>query len=520
MARVRDGLRLLTRAAPWAPLLLVCAMLCAPLLLVEVPPLLDYPNHLARLFVAASPGDPLLAKMYAPHWAILPNLAVDLLAPPLFLLFPVHVVGRILVGLGLLLPVLGCFAYHRAVFPRAVSGGSGWWPLGAGLVAYNAALLMGFLNFVIALGLALLLAAIWIESRGRRPAGTLAIAAAGALLLFVCHLMGLVLFAVLVIAHEAEQAWREMQQGRNGRPAARLLAIGAVMAVPAALFLAAPFQQAEGTTAWLSLPQKLVQAMFPVMNYSFPLDLVTAVLLSGLVLLLLVTRWGVVPLHCAAALLVLGLLWAVAPYGWKGTWALDARFAVMVGFMVFAAIDPARMPRRAAQAAAALLGGLFVLRMALLAFAWHGHAGVLAELRQVIAAVPAGATVDVTTVTPAEAPAYWRRSPGARLLWDGSALDAHMAALLPIERRAFYPFLFADPAQQPMVMRPEYRALADSADGIRPHRDVAASTCGFEFLLLLDAGGDSDLANYGGGRFELVRANDTAALFKVRPCRG
>ena len=34
-------------------LLGLCAILLAPLLLVDVPPLLDYPNHLARLFVLA-----------------------------------------------------------------------------------------------------------------------------------------------------------------------------------------------------------------------------------------------------------------------------------------------------------------------------------------------------------------------------------------------------------------------------------------------------------------------------------
>ena len=49
----------------WA-LALLCLILLAPLTLVDVPPLLDYPNHLARAVVLASAGtDPILSSMYS-----------------------------------------------------------------------------------------------------------------------------------------------------------------------------------------------------------------------------------------------------------------------------------------------------------------------------------------------------------------------------------------------------------------------------------------------------------------------
>ena len=58
--------------------LAVCLALVAPFFAVDVPPVLDYPNHLARLYVLAfGASDPVLRTMYAPHWQIVPNHAID-----------------------------------------------------------------------------------------------------------------------------------------------------------------------------------------------------------------------------------------------------------------------------------------------------------------------------------------------------------------------------------------------------------------------------------------------------------
>ena len=44
----------------------------------------DYPNHLARMFVITHIAtDPILARMYEVNWNVVPNLAMDLIVPPL-----------------------------------------------------------------------------------------------------------------------------------------------------------------------------------------------------------------------------------------------------------------------------------------------------------------------------------------------------------------------------------------------------------------------------------------------------
>src|ERR1700749_2260781 len=109
----------------WAILSGLCLMLLFPLFAVDVPPLLDYPNHLARVFVLASlPQDTVLATYYAANWSVIPNLALDLIAPPLIHVLPVNVAGRLLIAVSILLPVLGAVAYNTAL-------GGRWWSLGA-----------------------------------------------------------------------------------------------------------------------------------------------------------------------------------------------------------------------------------------------------------------------------------------------------------------------------------------------------------------------------------------------------
>ena len=52
-----------------------------------LPPLFDYPNHLARLGLLTEGGD----QFYRVVWAPLPNLAEDLIVPPLARLMPLEV---------------------------------------------------------------------------------------------------------------------------------------------------------------------------------------------------------------------------------------------------------------------------------------------------------------------------------------------------------------------------------------------------------------------------------------------
>ena len=497
----------------WA-LAALCLILLAPLALVDVPPLLDYPNHLARATVLAFGGsDPILSKMYAPHWTIIPNLGTDLILPPLLQILPVHVAGRIVVGIVILLPVIGTVAYSRATF-----GTRSAWPFASGLIAYNATVLLGFLNFVAAIGIALLLAASWIAWREQYPRSTVALAAIGSVALFFCHLVGLVFFYLLTAAYEMELLW--FHRGRRNVVLMRLVAVLPLMAVPLGLYLSSALAPMATETEFTPIAEKTRQLLFPFANYNLPLDIATGCIVVGFLIACVATRRCRVTPSSGLALLLVAGLYLVSPFAFKGTFFLDTRITIMLAFLLFAAVLPT-LPRLATYSAVMIFIALFSIRIAVVGSAWYGHRHDVAGIRAAIATVEPGARVVIASVSPEEAPAYWRDGPSSRMISYGIRVDYHLPALLLIERRAFWPFLFDNPSQQPVVTLEPYRALADRAGSIADSGALAVpgkvDLCGFDYLLLLEAGGERDVMHFAADRLLPLFQSDIAALYRVRP---
>ena len=504
-------------AAWWTALASVCVVLLLPLTLVDVPPLLDYPNHLARAYLLAfGPGDPVLSHMAVSHWAIIPNLAIDVLLPAAMRVWAVHDAGRIVLGVIVVLPLLGCAALAGAVFGRR-----SWWALASGIAAYDQLFLLGFLNFQLSVGLALLFAAAWARWRTSRPGLTALGGVAATALLFACHLMGLLFYLALVAALE----WREaIRSGRHlARAAGRVLPL---LPVPLILYAVSPLGRQAADTGWWTAEYKLVHIATAFLNYDGGLDGATALLFTGFLTACAATGRLLMP-PAAVSLAALGALYLASPFSFKGTSFLDVRFAVMFGFAAFALLQP-RLSRRAGAAVGACAGVLFVARMLALCVVWHGHAAELAELRDVIAPVRPGERVLVATVAESDAPDYWRQAHGQSTS-DGTRIDLHVGALLTIERHAFWPFLFADPTQQPIRLLPPFRELAEQTRNIPNARqlngrgltsaDLAAFPiatrweCCYDHVLLLHAGA---LPGFSTPRLVLERGGAYAALYRVR----
>jgi hypothetical protein len=516
-----------TPIAWWSTLIVLCSTLLMPLAVVDVPPLLDYPNHLARAYALAwGQQDAFLSRMYAPHWAIIPNLALDLVLPPLLWIMPVHIAGRILLAVALLLPVIGTVLYSNAIFGRR-----SYWSVAVCLVACNGFFLLGFINFQLGIGLALVCAAAWMARREAHPAATVAIGAICAVLLFFSHLMGLLFFLILLGSYEIERAWVSCRQGGPlivvvARRAVWLLP---VVAPPLALYVVSAFADVENRIVWETGHEKLIRAAMSLVNYNLPLDMVSASLLAAFLLTCAGLRLIRVPLRSAVALGAVGGLFAVAPFGFKGTGYIDARFAVMFGFLVFAGVRPVRLPDRAALLVAVAVVALFGVRTAQVAVVWYAHNRDLAELRDAMSVVEPGsrvllALVDAKEVGPGQG-TFLRR----QYLSDGTRLDAHTAALLLIERHAFWTFLFAEPTQQPIRLRSPYRDIAARTIGIPDIRLLSAHSpvardlptfpmegrwsCCYDYVLLLEAGARPDFSDRN---LELLQKSDYASLFRIR----
>nr|WP_294543698.1 hypothetical protein [uncultured Rhodopila sp.] len=521
----------------WGAMLAVAMALLAPLFAVEIPPLLDYPNHLARLFVLANlPQDPVLSRMFMANWQIIPNLAIDVLFTPLIHVMQANTVGRVMLGFILLLNLAGVAAYHRVVF-----GSLSLWTAASALVGFNGIFLLGFLNYEIAQGLALVAAAAWIALHEERPVAAALLGVAAVVVLFFCHLMGVLIFLLLIGSAEAAFLWPRIRRPELPavilRPVAMLLPpIGATLL----LYALSALSQHGGNTTWMAWKSKLVFSLMPFMlNYVFWLDVLTSGIVAGFLAGCLLTGHGRVAPKAVVAIAVLAVAYPLVPSFFKGTGLADTRIPVIIGLLIFAGIRPERLSRHAESLAMCGFALLLLVRISLVAFVWHAHGAEVADIRRAIAPVAPGEKVAVISVPDedhpkpdsldtTEFPSHWR-AVGRRHL--GRDYDLHIASLLITERRAFWPRLFVDPVQQPLVMRPEYRQLKDRqlpdyADLVAMQREnhpnpadgAGQPFCGFDHVLLLEGGAIPDPENLAPGWLRLEIGTAAAGLYRVIGC--
>jgi len=415
--------------------LILGALTLSPLLATAVPPLVDYPDHLARMWILLHAKDiPALASNYIVDWRLSPNLAMDLVVPSLARLMPLEDAGRLFVALTMASLVLGTMTLHRALYGRI-----GLWPLASLLFVYNSVLYWGFVNFLFTLGLALVTFSAWVASE-RWPAHWRALVfALPASLLLVFHLFGFGIYGLLV----ASYAFGKLRQERRWTGAnLRTTAIVMAQFIPAVLLWAAALGNGGASYTRYHLEYKLMDLVAPATFGWMPRPLDWAVLVltifflcyakgSGAVRLAPSMRWPIMAMIVAAV---------VMPNWLAGGWAADLRLPIALPFVVLASMRFAGT-RRALGCFAVVALALLGIRVWTVTESWRDADRRFAEFRAASRSIPEGARLLVveTPMTPDECRidgvpfALAQREPLA--LW-------HMPALAAIDRSAFLPYLF------------------------------------------------------------------------------
>ncbi len=177
--------------------LILAAMLLAPIWIAAFPPLLDYPNHLARAFVLAHLNDShfTFQKFYRSDWGAYPYLGMDATLAVLARLFPIETAGRVYLSLCVLaLPGAAWFFLHEAQ-PDAEA--ASLWSL---LVAYNVFFLEGFLNFDLSIAVGFVALGLWLRWLAKPGAGRWIATLAAFTALYFTHLLGFGLAGLIVVA--------------------------------------------------------------------------------------------------------------------------------------------------------------------------------------------------------------------------------------------------------------------------------------------------------------------------------
>jgi hypothetical protein len=516
-------------------LIVSLAILALPVLAVRMPPLLDYPNHLARMWLIAGGAEAQpMSRFWAIAWnGVVTNIGIDLAAAAFGRIIPVDAVGTIAVIASLVLPPLGAILLSRSIFGRWH-----WWQIGIVVIAWNPTFLVGFLNFNIALGLALLAAGL---DRRLVQYGPMA-AALGRFIvgavLCVVHPFGTFYYAVLVGGLALGRDYAPLMWLRSAASAAaRSLAAGLAAGLPMALsFVITPtrpgahrpdqplFEYAP------PFPRNIAPALSsPFRTYDLKVDLlVPAVLIviAGAALLLGRMRVHAGLILAAGALVVLA---AGVPTDLAGTGWLDRRAALMALFAGMAAVElNFKRGRFAVPVAALVLFAVVVARCLWIGSIWTAERSDLASVEKVLANVPEGAKL--FAVEHSVSAQDRRHARLGRFVTEFVPSYGHFAARAVPLRHAFVPTLFSAIGKQPLRVLPPVDEISVPDGMLYSARLLTAAPADipsdatylkawrtrFDFVLVLNA----DMPDEGGPipavpELTLVADEGFAQLYKI-----
>lgn len=517
-------------ASPLPYIAIALSALLWPVVTVHLPPLLDYPNHMARLWLlAGGMAQAPLDTIYAVDWAgASTNIGPDLVAAIAGWLHPGTEIGPTLLAAAVMLPPLGAVLLNRTVF-----GGWHWWQIGFAVLAWNTTLLAGFLGFQVGLGLALVAAGLdpWITRRAA-PVPIFAARAALGCGLLVFHIFAAGFYAALLagLAFGAKCP-SSARVGLWRRPLQRAaLATGAGLIVPLLLlFVLAP--TLPGTTApsdvfgWggYTIVDKANTIATAIATYDIRIDLACALLLW-----LAARAFCTLEVHSGLALSAAGLavLAIVTPSSAAGTAYVDWRLPIMAALTLVAAIRPSISFHSATFILPTLLLCITVSRTAWITSIWQNRQTDVAAVEDVLSLVPAGAKV-----LPAQHDARVNL-PVGRLLIDGTPTYLHLASAAVYRQRAFIPTLFTTAGKQPLIVQAPYKALSVpegvpapvwtlSSYNSSPRADYIVGyvrnwRSDFDFLLVLNADVPDDHDERAIQDLRLIADRGFARLYAIR----
>jgi hypothetical protein len=498
--------------AQTAMLFVVFALVAAiPVITHPLPPLTDYVNHLARMHVIATIGnDPDLSRFYEIDWQIIPNLMMDLVIPRLVRFMTVYHAGQVFTVATFVLILSGTVALNRALF--------GSWsvlPLVAFPLLYNHVFLIGVMNYMFGLGLALWGLAAWVWLRERIWPVRLLVSAAFVLAMFFCHLFAVALYGMGLFAIELRRLWESRDQPWGLR-IVDFVATGLPFIPVVPLLLRSPTWQLAGENYW-DQQGKIDGLLYIIEVYS---DLV-AFLLTAIAAAAIgwAVRHRLLRLHPVGWLLlaIASVVYLAMPRVVFATYMADQRLPIAAAFMVLACAHLDLHHRLVRREFLALLLVLLVVRVIEVDVNWAELSRETLEFRDSVKRIKRGSTVLV---------AYADRSAGEDVR---EANLVHAACLAMIERSALVTTAFTVPGKQIMHVRAQYAGQVDTEDGTPPaleqlvvalqHHDEKQSywdlwPSRFDYVYVLFS--DEDTPNpapdlltllHEGERFQLYRVN-------------
>ena len=424
----------------WGAFALLLMLSAVPVFSTVLPPLVDYPNHLARMYLLAKGGD----AFYSVHWAALPNLAEDLIVPPLARVLPLDLAGKLF-----LVMIFALMAGGTMWLNRVATAGWRLWPLLAFLFLYNRILLWGFVNYLFGVGVALGGTALWLGLERRRWWLRVSSSSVVALACFFSHIAAFGLYALVILGVEALPAVTELRAGRWPALGRRIVITASQFVAPTALLLGVrrDWQNAMASFAGFHRKADLLFSVFD--NYDRVFDIACFALFLVLIGGLVWTRRLGMDRRLALAAGVVFAAYLLLPSQMYGGSGADHRLPIAFFLLVVAASAPRFPSGRIAAAVGIVAASILICRLSVIEYVWREADRVYSADLDGINALPRGSKLAI-----AQPP---------NLFHVAAVPEVHLAVLAIPRSEAFVPTLFAIAGQHPVALKPPFAALAEAA---------------------------------------------------------
>jgi hypothetical protein len=501
-----------------APAILVFSLLAAasllPVLLTPIPAMVDYPNHLARMYILSGSGTPEANPYYDVAWALYPNLAMDLLVPRMAALIGVEHATRVFLLLSQLLIVSGAVFLERVVKGRIALAG-----FAALLVLYCLPFAWGFVNFEFGLGIALWAIAIYLIAAEHGLTARFVANSASVAVLFVAHFFSLGIYGATIGIYEL---WRASAQKLSYRDALiRLLVLAPpVLVLLVAMRMTSGSIGSEGTNWFFSFKPLWP---FRILNgYSLWASATSACALIALSYYAASRK--VLKLEPAGIWLAAGFaaLYLMIPSKLFGTSFADLR-VIPAAVLVIPAFCSLSLPdRKWTITALAAISLITLVNLAVVCAVWLSYRPTYAAIIRSFDKIERGSLILVGSSGNGEDPPFndLTQYPMAY----APTLAVHYA-------NGFVPNLFTEVGKQPVRVRDAVRRLAIPYGGPMPVRVLSAIAAGealpeaplfvrtwyrdFAYLYILGP----RIANPLPNLLEELDGSDRFVLYKIRHTR-
>lgn len=408
----------------------LAAVAVYPVFTVAVPPLVDYPNHLARMHILANAADvPELRGNYVADWKLHPNMAMELIVPQLARFMSIYMAGKVFIAATLLLLLGGTMTLRKTLYGKV-----GLWPVVTFLLLYSHILFWGFLGYLFTAGLGLFAFSAWIGLRERGPLLRIAAFSTITIILYVSHLFGLLVYGLLVLGYEL---WRVRDFKIFSRDMVGAWSVsGAQFVLPFALFAQwtiANSSPVPALTEYGPLRLRFIALISPVHMGIPAIDIPTAIFLALVFALCRSNKSIGFAGEMKLPILLLTAAALALPQYLSSVWGTHFRIPTIIACVLVAGVRIEPEAWRLARIVACAAIGMFCLRTAVVTLEWAEIDRKFEEFRKASAVMEPGKRMlvveDSEDLLPGKLALYGMQ------FW-------HLPALAVIERSAFLPYLF------------------------------------------------------------------------------